>query len=69
MFFMPFGLLLGPLAGAMIAEIVVEKRHPKPAAVSGIGSVVGTLAGMVVKLAIGGLMIVWFFLDVFWIGR
>ena len=43
-----------PDAGAMIAEIVVEKRHPKPAAVSGIGSVVGTLAGMVVKLVIGG---------------
>jgi len=24
---------------------------------------------MVVKLVIGGLMIAWFFLDVFWIGR
>jgi uncharacterized protein YqgC (DUF456 family) len=69
MFFLPFGLLLGPLLGAMIAEIVVEKRHPKHATVSGVGSVVGTLAGMAVKLAIGGLMVVWFFLDVFWIGR
>ena len=69
MFFLPIGLLLGPLAGAVIAEIVVEKRHPKPAVVSGIGSVVGTLAGMIVKLIIGGLMIVWFFLDVFWIGN
>jgi len=69
MFFLPFGLLLGPLLGAMIAEIVVEKRHPKLATVSGVGSVVGTLAGMVVKLVIGGLMVLWFFLDVFWIGR
>jgi uncharacterized protein YqgC (DUF456 family) len=69
MVFMPFGLLLGPLAGAMIAEIVVEKRHPKPAAVSGVGSVVGTIAGMIVKLAIGAVMIVWFFLDVFWVGN
>jgi hypothetical protein len=30
--------------------------------------VAGTLAGMAIKLAIGGAMIVWFLLDVFWIG-
>jgi hypothetical protein len=33
-----------------------------------VGSVVGTLAGMGIKLAIGAVMILWFFLDVFVIG-
>ncbi|MEO7100980.1 MAG: DUF456 domain-containing protein [Luteolibacter sp.] len=69
MFFMPFGLLLGPLIGAFVFEIAVARKHPKPAAVSGVGSVVGVVAGMGFKIAIGATMIVWFFLDVFLIGK
>ncbi len=65
MFFMPFGLLVGPLVGAFACEIAFAKKHPKPAAISGVGSVVGTLAGMGAKIVVGVLMIVWFFLDVF----
>jgi uncharacterized protein YqgC (DUF456 family) len=68
MFFMPFGLLVGPLLGAVIGEIAFARRHPRPAMVSGVGSVVGTLAGMAIKLAIGVVMIVWFFADVFLVG-
>jgi hypothetical protein len=68
MFFMPFGLLLGPLLGAVAGELVLAKQQPRPAVVSGVGSVVGTLAGMGIKLALGAAMIVWFFLDVFLIG-
>ena len=68
MFFIPFGLLVGPLVGAVAGEIAFARRHPRPAVVSGVGSVVGTLAGMAIKLAIGALMIVWFFLDVFLVG-
>ena len=68
MFFMPVGLLLGPLAGAVTGEIIFARKHPKPAMVSGVGSVVGTLAGMAINLAVGAAMVVWFFLDVFWIG-
>lgn len=69
MFFLPFGLLLGPLIGAFVAEIAFAKTHPKPAAISGVGSVVGVLAGMGFKIVIGLLMILWFFLDVFLIGK
>ena len=68
MFFMPFGLLVGPLAGAFACEVAMAKKHPKPAVISGVGSVVGTLAGMAVKIVIGLVMILWFFLDVFWVG-
>lgn len=65
LFFLPFGLLLGPLIGAFVGEIAFARKHPREAAASGVGSVVGTLAGMGFKMVVGALMIVWFFLDVF----
>lgn len=68
-FFMPIGILLGPLAGAIIFELIFAKQETKPAVSSGVGSVVGTLAGMAIKLAIGLAMLAWFFLDVFLIGK
>jgi uncharacterized protein YqgC (DUF456 family) len=68
MFFMPFGLLVGPLVGAIAGETVVARREPKPAMVSGVGSVVGTLAGIGIKIGLGAVMIAWFFIDVFLIG-
>lgn len=68
MFFMPLGLLVGPLLGALIGELGLARQDARPAVISGVGSVVGTLAGMGIKLAIGLVMIVWFFLDVFLIG-
>jgi len=67
-FFMPFGLLLGPLLGAVAVRSELCRKEIKPAAVSGVGSVVGTVAGLIVKLAIGVAMICWFVVDVFWIG-
>lgn len=69
LFFLPFGLLLGPLVGAFAAEIILAKKQTRPAAVSGVGSVVGTLTGMAFNIIVGLLMILWFFLDVFLIGK
>ncbi len=68
LFFMPFGLLVGPLVGAFACEVGFARKHPKPAVISGVGSLVGTLAGMGVKIAIGAVMIGWFLMDVFLIG-
>jgi hypothetical protein len=68
MFFMPFGLLVGPLLGALVGELGLARQETRPAVLSGVGSVVGTLAGMGIKLAIGLVMIGWFFLDVLLIG-
>ena len=65
MFFLPFGLLAGPLLGALVGEIAWPARPTKPAVISGVGSVVGTVVGLGIKFVIGVGMIVWFFLDVF----
>ena len=60
--------IAGPLVGAFVFEKWLAKQELKPAAVSGVGSVVGTVAGMGMKLLIGLVMIVWFFVDCFWVG-
>ena len=67
MFFMPFGLILGPLIGATSFEFAFAKQEVRPATVSGVGSVLGTVAGLVIKMIVGVLMVVWFVVDVFWI--
>ncbi len=67
MFFIPFGLILGPLVGSAFCEFVFAQKEVRPAAVSGVGSVLGTVAGLVVRVVVGVLMIVWFVVDVIWI--
>lgn len=69
LFFMPMGLLLGPLVGAFSCELLFARRQTHHAAISGVGSVVGTLAGMGFKIVVGAMMIVWFLVDVFLIGK
>lgn len=66
-FFIPFGLILGPLIGSMFCEFVFAKKEVRPATISGVGSVLGTVAGMVVKIIVGVLMVVWFLVDVIWV--
>lgn len=64
-FFMPFGLILGPLLGAYGFEALFAKQEHGPAMVSGVGSAVGTLASIVVKVLVGLVMILVFAIDVF----
>lgn len=68
LFFMPFGLLLGPLAGAFSFELAFGRKTSRQSAVSGVGSVVGTIAGMGIKIIVGISMVIWFFLDIWVIG-
>ncbi|MGJ8634510.1 MAG: DUF456 domain-containing protein [Luteolibacter sp.] len=65
LFFLPFGLLLGPLIGAFGFEKMFAKKKTRESVNSGVGSVVGILAGMGFKIVVGVLMIAWFFVDVF----
>ncbi|MBZ9750373.1 DUF456 family protein [Deinococcus sp. HMF7604] len=48
----PFGLILGPLLGALIAELVVVKKLPVDALRSAWGTLVGLLAGLAAKLVL-----------------
>jgi hypothetical protein len=66
LFFLPFGLLVGPLVGAFGFEKMFAKKNTRESTVSGVGSVVGTLAGMGFKVLVGMLMVAWFLADVFW---
>lgn len=68
LFFLPFGLLLGPLIGAFGFEMAFARKMTRESAVSGVGSVVGTVAGMGFKIVVGILMVAWFFTDVLWLG-
>lgn len=48
--FIPFGLILGPLAGALVAELLVVRKPPGLALRSAWGTLVGLLTGLAAKL-------------------
>jgi len=61
LFFGLFGLFLGPLAGALIGELLGGKGI-LPAGKSSWGTLLGTTAGILGKVGVGLVMIVWFVL-------
>jgi uncharacterized protein YqgC (DUF456 family) len=63
LFYGPVGLLLGPLAGVLLGELLGGKGL-LPAGRSTWGTFLGTVAGMVGKVAIGMVMIGWFLVAV-----
>lgn len=56
-FFPPFGLIIGPFAGAFVAEIAFARKTTRESLTSGMGATLGYLAGVVCKLLIAGLMV------------
>ncbi len=60
----PFGLIIGPFVGAVAGELY-QKSSLEKAFQVGIGSMIGLLGGLVLKLAIEVVMIVWFFMVIF----
>jgi uncharacterized protein YqgC (DUF456 family) len=65
---LPLGLILGPLIGACVFELLFAEQDARKAAVSGFGSAVGALSAVLVKVLVGLVMIGWFLVDVFFIG-
>jgi uncharacterized protein YqgC (DUF456 family) len=63
MFFVPFGLVLGPLIGGVAFELIFAKKRLQPAAKSAWGSLLGTGVGLVLRLVISFAMIATFLLD------
>jgi uncharacterized protein YqgC (DUF456 family) len=68
LFFLPLGLIFGPLIGACAFELFFAQQDVRKAAVSGVGSAVGALSAVLVKVLIGLVMIAWFLVDVVFIG-
>ena len=50
--FLPFGLILGPLGGALIAELFVVRKPPLDAARAAWGTLIGLLTGLAAKLVL-----------------
>ncbi|MFJ7953459.1 DUF456 domain-containing protein [Lysinibacillus sp. NPDC096418] len=64
-FVIPFaGILVGPFLGAVIAELVVERRKLGEAVKSGVGSLVGFLTSTVTKAILQIAMIIIFFIAI-----
>ncbi len=58
-FLPPFGLILGPLAGAILGEMI-KGTNSRKAIVAGLGSFAGFLLGMGLKLAVSITITVYF---------
>ena len=56
--FFPWGILVGPFAGAVVGELLAGQRLPL-ALRSGCGSFVGFVAGVLIKIAVCALFLRW----------
>jgi len=57
LFFIPLGLLLGPVIGAFAAEVIFARRGVEASAKSGVGAGIGYGISLAARLAIALLMI------------
>ena len=64
--FLPFpGILIAPILGVFIAELWFARKEMGPAGKSTVGTVVGGLTGMAVKMSLATVMVGWYVTDVF----
>ena len=59
----PIGIIVGPLLGAIIGELIMGEQI-KQALHSGFGSFLGFMGGVIANLVISGLMIAWFIWEI-----
>ena len=56
-FFPPFGIILGAFVGAFLGEIIVHNKNLGASLISGLGSLLGFVFGVGIKLAASGMML------------
>lgn len=66
LFFAPVGFLVGPLAGGLLFELVFARKRMAPAVKSTWGTLLGTGAGLVVRLVLSVAMIAAVLVDCLW---
>lgn len=54
------GILLGPILGAIIAELIVHRRPIKEAVLVGFGSLVGFISSVITKGIVQAVMVIYF---------
>ena len=66
LFFALPGLILGPIVGGLAFELIFAKKEMRPAMKSTWGTLVGTGAGLVLRLVVSLAMLATFFIDALW---
>ena len=61
-FFFPYGLFIGPFLGAFLAEVFFARRGMGASTKSGVGAMLGSLAGMAAKFVVAGIMFIVFYI-------
>jgi len=59
-----FGILIGPFLGAILAEMIINKKRIKEAITIGFGSVIGFVSSVITKGVVQVMMIIYFFMVV-----
>ena len=59
----PIGILVGPLLGAIVGELIMGEQL-KQALHSGVGSFFGFIGGVAAKMLIAGIMVAWFVVEI-----
>ena len=67
LFFAPWGFILGPLAGAFAFEYLFAKKELSDATRSGVGSALGTVMGLTIKVSLALVMAGYLIADLFWV--
>lgn len=66
LFFALPGLILGPVVGGLAFEIIFAEKQVRPAIKSTWGAVLGTTAGLILRLIISLAMVATFLIDALW---
>lgn len=61
-FFFPWGLVIGPFLGALLAELIIHNKDADAALKSGLGAVLGCMAGILAKIFICTVMLFFYLL-------